>query len=134
MKNRSPAHRLIQLTRKTEKIIIPKATWDLSNKENKDLSNRHDPYSSKPTSSKKNSIEKKLSAKKSENLLKGSLKYLVGEKTHKRKEKETSKSKSHHNHRKTEISQVGSNKNLIEAISSLTNKIKHEQDFSKVKK
>ena len=32
MKNKSPAHRLIQLRRKTEKIVLPKASWDLSNK------------------------------------------------------------------------------------------------------
>lgn len=32
MKTQSPLHRLVQLRRKTEKIVIPKASWDLSNK------------------------------------------------------------------------------------------------------
>ena len=56
MKNKSPAHRLLQLRRKTEKIVLPKASWDLSNKEN---NNGNDVSRSKNNSSKKSSLDKR---------------------------------------------------------------------------
>ena len=111
MKNKSPPHRLIQLRRKTEKIVLPKASWDLSNKENKDNSNCNEGSKSKNNSSKKSSIDKKLSFKKSQsmtqNTLKNALHYLVKDTACKKKEKETSKPKSNYNSRKTmESSQI----------------------------
>ena len=32
--NKSPTHKTLKIRRKTQKIVIPKAYWDLSNKEN----------------------------------------------------------------------------------------------------
>jgi hypothetical protein len=83
MKSPSPAHRLIQLRRKTEKIANQKVVWDLSNKENNSALNNEDPCKSKH-SSKKSSIEKhekKSNAKKSfngtQNVLKCTLKNIA---------------------------------------------------------
>jgi hypothetical protein len=83
MKSPSPAHRLIQLRRRTEKIAIQRAVWDVSNKENSSALNNEDPCKSKH-SSKKSSIEKcerKPNAKKSfngtQNVLKCTLKNIA---------------------------------------------------------
>lgn len=80
MKSKSPTHKVIQLRRRTEKIVIPKASWDLSNKENKDHSNYQDRSTSKNNSSKKSSLSRNMAFKKTsipQNTLKNSLKSLI---------------------------------------------------------
>lgn len=75
MKTQSPAHRMIQLRRKTEKIVIPKMSWDLSNKENNNnITNLYDTSKSKNSSSKKISVDKKSGIRKNLSMTQNTLK------------------------------------------------------------
>lgn len=103
MKAQSPAHKLIQLRRKTEKIVIPKASWDLSNKENNNISNNYDITRSK-NSSKKNSLEKmekrsgmKKTLSTTQNMLKCTLKNITKNTASYKENKDTSLDKKRTN-------------------------------------
>lgn len=66
---------MIQLRRKTEKIVIPKMSWDLSNKENNNnITNLYDTSKSKNSSSKKISVDKKSGIRKNLSMTQNTLK------------------------------------------------------------